>query len=97
MKKLFIIFALSIFLCGCATVGDKIDWNNARQVRDGMDQQEVTKLLGKPYRVIANGDGTQKWVWVYANGWSGASQSAALSFTKEGKVMKAFDLPDSFK
>lgn len=96
MYKTLSAVVLALALSACATAGSKIDWNNARQVKAGMTQQEVSTLLGKPYSVTATGDGTQRWVWVYVNGFSGAHQSAALSF-KDGKVVKAFEIPDTFR
>jgi outer membrane protein assembly factor BamE (lipoprotein component of BamABCDE complex) len=96
LKKLATIFliAFAAILAGCAGSGP-IKWDNARQVKQGMSQQEVTALLGKPYRVSASPDGTEKWLWVYANGLTGSSASAHLTF-KDGKVQTAFRVPDSF-
>jgi outer membrane protein assembly factor BamE (lipoprotein component of BamABCDE complex) len=94
MKKFLTAVAIALTLTGCAGSG-KIKWDNARQVKAGMTQAEVTELMGKPYQVTAKGDGIQTWVWVYVNGMTGSSQSAALNF-KDGKVIKAFEVPDSF-
>lgn len=86
----------ALWLTGCATAGSgKINWDNARQVKDGMSKQEVTALMGQPYRVVARNDGTQRYVWVNVNLYSG-TQSAALDFDKDGKVVKAFQIPDTF-
>lgn len=97
LKKLFLIVfaAFAVLLTGCAGSG-KIEWDKARQVREGMSQQEVTTLLGKPYMATSLGDGQQRWVWVHANGFTGASASATLTF-KDGKVLKALDVPPDFK
>lgn len=90
------VLSSAVLLGGCATAGSgKIDWNNARQVKDGMTKQEVTELMGKPYSVVARNDGTQRYVWVHVNLFSG-TQSAALDFDKDGKVVKAFTIPDTF-
>lgn len=95
-KKIAIIalIASSAMLAACAGSGP-IKWDNARQVKEGMTEQEVMALLGKPYRVSASPDGTQKWLWVYANGLTGSSASAHLTF-KNGRVQTAFKVPDSF-
>jgi len=91
-----VIAVVAVWLAGCATAGSgKIDWNNARQVKDGMTKKEVTALMGTPYQVVARNDGTQRYVWVNVNLFSG-TQSAALDFDKDGKVVKAFPIPDNF-
>lgn len=95
MRRVVAIVLLSATLAACAGSGS-INWNNARQVKDGMTTQEVTALMGTPYSVTSKGPGEQIWVWVHVNGMTGSSQSAALNF-KDGKVVKAFDIPDSFK
>ena len=93
--KAAITSILVTILAACGT-GTKIDWNNARQVKAGMNQQEVTELMGRPYSVTSKGNGQQTWVWVYVNGFTMGTQSAALNF-KDGKVVQAFEIPDSFK
>ncbi|PWK38680.1 outer membrane protein assembly factor BamE (lipoprotein component of BamABCDE complex) [Cupriavidus plantarum] len=97
-RRMFVAVALSatLGLTGCATAGSgKINWNNARQVKDGMTKKEVAALMGDPYQVVARNDGTQRYVWVHVNLFSG-TQSAALEFDKDGKVVKAFQIPDNF-
>lgn len=95
MLRIIAIVLVSAALLGCAGSG-RINWDNARQVKDGMTAQEVTALMGAPHSVTSKGPGQQVWVWVHVNGMTGSSQSAALNF-KDGKVVKAFDIPDSFK
>ncbi|MWL87686.1 outer membrane protein assembly factor BamE [Cupriavidus sp. SW-Y-13] len=91
-----VVAVVAVWLTGCATAGSgKIDWNNARQVKDGMTKKEVAALMGTPYQVVARNDGTQRYVWVNVNLFSG-TQSAALDFDRDGKVVKAFQIPDNF-
>lgn len=95
MKKIAIALLTAGILSGCMSVGTKIDWNNARQVKDGMTKEQVVKLMGQPHTVAARADGSQRFVWVYVSTFSG-SQTAALDFDAEGRVKKAFTVPDSF-
>lgn len=95
LSKLVITALLATSIAGCA-VGTKFEWDSARAVKEGMSTQEVTALMGKPYMVQSLGDGQQKWIWSSANGWTGSSQVAALTF-KDGKVVKALDVPAHFK
>lgn len=91
MKKLFAIIALAV-LVGCA--GTPIKWNNARQVKLGMTQDEVTSLMGRPY-MVSSREGGQRWVWTFATGFGGA-ESMSVDF-KDGKVVSVPPIPDSFK
>lgn len=96
-KKAFIAaISAAALLSGCATAGNKINWDNARAVKQGMTQQEVIALMGEPVKVASRDDGTTRYVWVYVNLWSGRNQSAALDFDQDGRVKKAFNVPASF-
>lgn len=93
MKKIAAVLCF-LLLSGCAGSG-RINWNNARQLKQGMSEQDVMKLIGKPYSVSSKSDGTQLWVWVHANGLTGASQSIAIPM-KEGRMASDLKIPDSF-
>jgi uncharacterized protein YceK len=96
MLKIILSIILAAIISGCASAGTKFDWANARKVQAGMSQDEVVALMGKPYMVAAAGDGMQRWIWSHANGWTGGARTATLTF-QDGKVVKALDIPDSFK
>ncbi len=83
---------LAILLTACA--GTPFEWDNARQIKTGMTEQEVTALLGQPYMVKSQGQ-TLTWVWSYADTFSGA-RSVAIVF-KDGKVTEPPPIPASFK
>lgn len=78
------VFAALLLLNLASCAGTSFEWDNARQVKIGTSEAELTALLGKPYLVKTQGD-VQVWVWSYANGFSG---SRAVSFSlKDGKVV----------
>lgn len=92
MKKLISIFALAATLVGCA--GTPIKWDNARQIKTGMSEAEVTTLMGKPYMVSSREVG-QRWIWTFATGFGGA-ETMTVDF-KDGKVVSVPPIPASFK
>lgn len=94
-KQLFLSIAIlaCAALSACAGSGT-IKWDHARQVKAGMTQQEVVGLMGKPYSVASNPDGSVKLIWVNATAWGGAS-SAVMTF-KDGKAIDSFHVPDDF-
>lgn len=94
MKALIVTALAAILLSGCA--GSKINWDSARQVKEGMTQEEVVGLMGSPRTVYARNDGIQRYVWVYVNVMTGTTQSASLDFDKDGRALKGFNVPPSF-
>lgn len=95
IKRIIAITVIAYGLSGCVSAGTQIEWDRARQVQAGMTQPEVIALMGRPYSVTSRGEGRQTWVWVYVNAFAG-SQSAALNF-QDGRVLQAFEIPDSFR
>ena len=96
MRRLASALFLSVVLSACATAGSgKINWDNARKVKTGMNQQEVQALMGSPYMVKTVGKDELRWVWVYASAFGG-SESMSLTL-KDGKVTEVPQIPDSFK
>lgn len=95
MKKLVLIFAALAFLTGCATAGRQVNWDNARKVKVGMSEPEVTALMGSPY-MVSSRDSGQRWIWTYVNGWTGAVSTMTVDW-KEGKVVSVPAIPSSFK
>lgn len=82
---------VALWLAGCA--GTNFKWDDARQLKKGMTQQEVTALVGKPYMVVSKGEGVQRWVWSSASMLS--AKSMAVTF-KDGIATDVPDIPDSF-
>lgn len=88
------VAALAMYaLCACA--GTRFSYDRVRQVQVGMTEEDLTRLLGRPYMVTSKGD-TQIWIWSYANGLTGSSKSVSFS-VKEGKVSEVPAVPKSFK
>ena len=44
MKKLFLTALFSVLLVGCA--GTNFNWDNARQIKQGMNEKEAVALMG---------------------------------------------------
>lgn len=84
------LFALVLAACA----GTPFKWDNARQLREGMSEQEVTELMGRPYMVTANANGNV-WIWSHSTAFGGA-QSLSVIF-KDGKAVKVPAVPESFK
>ena len=91
--KYLLVALLSSFLVACA--GTPFRFENARQVKIGMAETEVTQLMGRPYMVTTRGD-EQIWVWSHANGMTGATQSISF-IMKDGRVSTVPTIPESFK
>lgn len=91
MRALIAVLALTM-LAGCA--GTNFSYDNARQVRVGMTEAELTALMGRPYSVSARGD-EQMWIWSRANGFTGSSRAVSFKL-KDGRVVEVPPIPDSF-
>lgn len=86
------VMLLALAVAACA--GTPFRFDNARQVKVGMTESEVTQLMGSPYMVTAKGE-EQIWVWSYSNLMTG---NRVVSFTmKDGKVLSVPTIPESFK
>jgi outer membrane protein assembly factor BamE (lipoprotein component of BamABCDE complex) len=92
MKKLLSMMVAAFVLSACA-MGTPINWNKARQVQVGMNEAQVTALMGRPYMVTSRPDG-QRWIWVLGTSW-GSSQSMSIVL-KDGKVTEVPVIPTSF-
>lgn len=90
----FVVTAiLALVLAGCA--GTNFSYDDARKVKVGMTEDEVTQIMGPPYSVVSRADG-QMWVWSHANGMSGASRVISFRMV-DGKVVEVPVIPSSFK
>ena len=79
MRILVAFLALSLTACA----GTRFDWQDAKAVRIGTTQAELTALLGKPYMVKTAANGDQTWIWSY----SGLDGTRLISYgLKDGVV-----------
>ncbi|MDF9893477.1 UNVERIFIED_ORG: hypothetical protein OKW25_002624 [Pseudomonas vranovensis] len=93
MRKLVAVVALAAVLGGCA--GTNFTYDQARQVKVGMTENQVVELMGPPYSVVSRADG-QMWIWSHANGMSGASRVVSFRMV-DGKVVEVPTIPASFE
>jgi PBP1b-binding outer membrane lipoprotein LpoB len=84
---------LALVLSGCA--GTDFSYDEARKVKVGMTEDQVTQIMGPPYSVVSRSDG-QMWVWSHANGMTGASRVISFRMV-DGKVVEVPTIPASFK
>lgn len=91
MNRLILAMLAAMLISACA--GTPFEWDAARKIKSGMAINEVTSLVGTPNNVRAQGD-TVRYVWVYVDSFHG-SRTLAVEF-KDGKVIKAPPIPDSF-
>lgn len=98
MKRLmkFLTICTPLILAACA--GTNFKWDQARQIKPGMSDTELVKLMGPPYMVRVGANGEQLYQWVYADlyGISGGTRVLNVSL-KENKVVTAPVIPDAFK
>lgn len=90
-KRIAIIIFLVLFIASCA--GTPFNWDDARKITPGMNEQQLTDLMGRPYSVTARGD-KQIWVWVFTDAFM-ASKSVSVVM-QDGKVIEAPPIPASF-
>lgn len=90
--RAIVALAAAALMAACA--GTNFDFASARQVKLGMTEAELTKIMGSPYSVVSRGD-TQIWVWSHATGF-GSAKSVSYSL-RDGKVIAVPTIPDSFK
>lgn len=92
MKNLILVVVVAAGLVGCA--GTNFNWNNARQIKEGMSEQQVLSLLGKPNMTTSTPNGLI-YVWSFANGFTGTARSVSV-IMKDGVVVSAPSIPDSY-
>ena len=93
MKNLVLIL-LVLMLAACASTGSAIKWDNARQVKVGMTESQVTKLMGKPFRISGVGE-QDRWTWRYVNLYTGSNEAMTIIF-KDGVAVDVPRIPESF-
>lgn len=89
--RILCIASLLLALSGCA--GTNFTFDQARQVKVGMTEEQVTGLMGRPYSVVTIGD-TQRWIWSHANGMTGSARTVSFDL-KDGKVSAVPAIPGS--
>jgi len=95
MKKLMIL-AFALILSACSMGGSgSIKWDNARQLRVGMTESELTAKMGAPYQVTSKSDGTEMWQWINVDMMFGTQQLSVI--LKDSKVITVPKVPDSFR
>ena len=92
MKNLILAVVVAAGLAGCA--GTNFNWDNARQVKEGMSEQQVLSLLGKPIMTTSKPNGLF-FVWSFANGFTGSARCVSV-IMKDGVVVSAPSIPDSY-
>lgn len=90
MKNILAI-GLVALLSGCA--GTYFTFDRAAQVKVGMTETEVQKIMGKPYLVSAGTNSTE-WVWSYAD--MGSVRVVKFSFDQDGRVSAVPYIPKTF-
>ena len=91
MKNLILATVVTV-LAGCACTN--FSWDNARQVKQGMNEQQVLTLLGKPNLTKSSPEGLV-YVWSFANGLTGSVRTVSVVM-KDGVVVSAPVVPDNF-
>ena len=84
MTKFAAAAVLALALVGCA--GTSFSYDEARKVKVGMTEDEVTQIMGPPYSVVSRTDG-QMWVCSHANGMTGARRVISFRMV-DGKVVE---------
>ena len=84
--------AAAVALTACAGTG--FSWDAARAIKPGMTAAEVQQIMGRPYMTSARADG-DVWIWSHANGLTGASRSASVTF-KDGVVVSVPRIPGGY-
>lgn len=91
MKRILAAAAVAL-LVGCA--GTQFTWDQARQIKQGMSEDQIVALMGKPHTVRSS-NGQQVWVWVWVNTLAGSTKTVSVVMV-DGKVKEAPEIPKSF-
>lgn len=86
-------FVLAALCAGCA--GTDFEWDKARQVRPGMNEDEVRALLGPPATVRKQPWGAT-WTWAYVDPGPGKARAVSVGFSGDGRVVYGAGVPESF-
>lgn len=95
MGKLIALLC-AVLLTACAGSGS-IKWDDARQIKVGMTEKEVSSLMGRPYQAqVIGSTGTYRWVWVNVNLMTGGGAEKMTAVFKDGVVVEVPFIPRSF-
>ncbi len=65
---------LALMLCGCASVGRKLDANQVDQIKKGeTTKEQVAQLVGNPDQATKDSDGVTTWLYTYSRATAKAS------------------------
>jgi outer membrane protein assembly factor BamE (lipoprotein component of BamABCDE complex) len=68
MKKTFIIIGMAVVICGCASVGRKLDESKVDQIKQGVTtRDQVIQLVGSPDQLTRDGAGNITFQYIYAH------------------------------
>jgi hypothetical protein len=87
--------ALACVLSLSACASGYFSWSNARQVRVGMTEAQVTEILGPPHTVKATPQEVLL-VWVQLHGLFGRVDTLSIPF-RDGRVSETPQIPETFK
>lgn len=66
MKKLLSITIASVLVCGCVSVGRKLDSSKVAQIKKGeTTRQQVINLIGSPDQMTQDGNGNVMFQYIY--------------------------------
>jgi outer membrane protein assembly factor BamE (lipoprotein component of BamABCDE complex) len=67
MKNILHIIALAVLLCGCASVGRKLDESKVDQIKKGVTtRDQVVQLVGSPDQITRDGFGRVMFQYIYS-------------------------------
>ena len=79
MKKITAVILLAGFICGCVSVGHKLDEAKVEQIKKGATtRNQVIQLIGQPDQVTRDGDGKVTFQYVYVHASAKASSFIPL-------------------
>lgn len=90
-RKVLASIIAALLITGCA--GTRFTWDQARSIRSGMTEAEITTLMGPP-NAVRSSAGQQVWVWVWVDAFIGTRTVSVVM--KDGLVAEKPEIPASF-
>jgi SmpA / OmlA family len=91
--KSWIPLIAAMVCAGC--VGSDFQWDQARQIRLGMSEEQVSEVMGPPTDVRTQTYGVA-WTWAYNNPREGSARVVSVVF-RDGRVVNGPGIPESFR